>query len=405
LIPRKEIALSFYKFDKKSSLLNYLNAFPEYSLFIYDGKKYLNNFDSVSGAYSDSITGTPSGFVNLYELNINRPASNGIAGTGSNVIYPFIRQSEKDYLTLSSLTSGSQKKDSFRTDITGSYPLSSSVMNYYFTAGGSLSPKNKLSALKNTINYYSFDSNHFQFSSSVHARDLSLSDLSLITIPSIITGGGLKRGSVSLKYYVSGALQAELTDSSRRGELVQVSGTIAANDGRVAGIVLYNEGAIILTGAWDLNDTHTENYVSFSSETPKWIYFGSSTADNLSSISTPSSSYELTFKAKEEIPNLTLHAVAPRGELNYSNNPTFLSASSLNAITGSRGYFEDAGRTIKNIVSSSFTQTTGSFEKITYITKIGIYDEYKNLIAVANLANPVRKREKDSFTFKLKMDL
>jgi len=398
--------LSFYKFDKKSSLLNYLNAFPEYSLFIYDGKKYLNNFDSVSGAYSDSITGTPSGFVNLYELNINRPASNGIAGTGSNVIYPFIRQSEKDYLTLSSLTSGSQKKDSFRTDITGSYPLSSSVMNYYFTAGGSLtsSPKNKLSALKNTINYYSFDSNHFQFSSSVHARDLSLSDLSLITIPSIITGGGLKRGSVSLKYYVSGALQAELTDSSRRGELVQVSGTIAANDGRVAGIVLYNEGAIILTGAWDLNDTHTENYVSFSSETPKWIYFGSSTADNLS-ISTPSSSYELTFKAKEEIPNLTLHAVAPRGELNYSNNPTFLSASSLNAITGSRGYFEDAGRTIKNIVSSSFTQTTGSFEKITYITKIGIYDEYKNLIAVANLANPVRKREKDSFTFKLKMDL
>ena len=400
--------MSFYKFDKKSSLLSYLNALPEYSLFIYDGKKYLNNFDSVSGAYSDSITGTPSGFVNLYELNINRPASNGIAGTGSNVVYPFIRQSEKDYLTLSSLTSGSQKNTTPGTDITGSYPLSSSVMNYYFAAGDALasSPKNKLSALKNTINYYSFDSNHFQFSSSVHARDLSSSNLSLITIPSIITGGGLKRGSVSLKYYVSGALQAELTDSSRRGELVQISGTIAANDGKVAGIVLYNEGAIILTGAWDLNNTHTEEYVSVgTSDAPKWIYFGSSTADNLSSISTPSSSYELTFKAKEEIPNLTLHAIAPRGELNYSNNPTFLSASSLNAITGSRGYFEDAGRRIKNIVSSSFTQTTGSFEKITYITKIGIYDEYKNLIAVANLANPVRKREKDSFTFKLKMDL
>jgi len=93
--------------------------------------------------------------------------------------------------------------------------------------------------------------------------------------------------------------------------------------------------------------------------------------------------------------------------LNYSNNPTFISSSSTlpTITTGSLYYKENPERAIKNIVSSSFTQTTGSFEKITYITKIGIYDEYKNLIAVANLANPVRKREKDSFTFKLKMDL
>ena len=60
---------------------------------------------------------------------------------------------------------------------------------------------------------------------------------------------------------------------------------------------------------------------------------------------------------------------------------------------------------VKNIVSSSFSQTDGSFEKITYITKVGIYDKYKNLIAVADLANPVRKREQDSYTFKLKLDM
>ena len=107
------------------------------------------------------------------------------------------------------------------------------------------------------------------------------------------------------------------------------------------------------------------------------------------------------------ISNLTLLSHANRGELNYSNNPTFISSSSAAQAltTGSLFYKEHPERVIKNIVSSSFTQTTGSFEKITYITKIGIYDEYKNLIAVANLANPVRKREKDSFTFKLKMDL
>ena len=95
-----------------------------------------------------------------------------------------------------------------------------------------------------------------------------------------------------------------------------------------------------------------------------------------------------------------------KGELNFSNNPTFISSSKDNTpLTGSIGYFEQTGRAIKNIVSSSYTQSTGSFEKITYITKVGIYDKYKNLIGIMNLASPVRKREQDSYTLKLKLDM
>ena len=45
------------------------------------------------------------------------------------------------------------------------------------------------------------------------------------------------------------------------------------------------------------------------------------------------------------------------------------------------------------------------FKKTTYISKIAIYDDQKNIIGIAKLANPVRKRELDSYTFKLKMDL
>ena len=48
---------------------------------------------------------------------------------------------------------------------------------------------------------------------------------------------------------------------------------------------------------------------------------------------------------------------------------------------------------------------SGSLEKQTYISKIGIYDEDKNLIAIAKLAKPVRKTENRDFTFKLKLDL
>ena len=39
-----------------------------------------------------------------------------------------------------------------------------------------------------------------------------------------------------------------------------------------------------------------------------------------------------------------------------------------------------------------------------FISKIGIYDEKKNLIGVAKLATPVKKTEERDFTFKLKLD-
>ncbi len=50
------------------------------------------------------------------------------------------------------------------------------------------------------------------------------------------------------------------------------------------------------------------------------------------------------------------------------------------------------------------TDHTGSFQKETYISQIGIYDEDRNLIAVAKLATPVKKTEERDYTFKLKYD-
>jgi hypothetical protein len=56
-------------------------------------------------------------------------------------------------------------------------------------------------------------------------------------------------------------------------------------------------------------------------------------------------------------------------------------------------------------VSASYTEPTASFKKITYISKIGIYDEYKNLIGIATVATPVKKEEEIDYTFKLKLDI
>jgi hypothetical protein len=60
---------------------------------------------------------------------------------------------------------------------------------------------------------------------------------------------------------------------------------------------------------------------------------------------------------------------------------------------------------IKNTVSASYNTPTGSFEKTTYISQIGIFDENQNLLGVAKLATPVKKTEDRQFTFKLKLDI
>ena len=66
--------------------------------------------------------------------------------------------------------------------------------------------------------------------------------------------------------------------------------------------------------------------------------------------------------------------------------------------------FESSEIKIKNTISSSYLSPTGSFKKQTFITKIGIYDDQKNLIGIASVAEPVKKTENRDFTFKLKMD-
>jgi hypothetical protein len=100
-------------------------------------------------------------------------------------------------------------------------------------------------------------------------------------------------------------------------------------------------------------------------------------------------------------------AQAPVGMVNFSNNPTFIEKKSPRISTASFGkyeYHEVDTKNVKNIVSSSFEDPEPEFEKTVYINHIGIYDEDRNLIAIAKTANPVRKRTQDDFTFKLKLD-
>ena len=99
-----------------------------------------------------------------------------------------------------------------------------------------------------------------------------------------------------------------------------------------------------------------------------------------------------------------MFAHAKENQINFSNNPTFIS-STINSITEGTIYHENSETVIKNVVSSSYKNYSASFKPVTYLSKIGIYDKDRNLIAVAGLANPVRKLEDRAYTFKLKLDI
>tara|TARA_R110000824_G_scaffold113687_3_gene263577 strand:+ start:10395 stop:12008 length:1614 start_codon:yes stop_codon:yes gene_type:complete len=534
-----------YKFSEDDVFFNRIKTHPSCHFFSWKGCTYYNNQYIISGALNSpvghvgygvsSITSScKSGYINVYELNIDRAeaahtlhAGNGknqnpnnwsytspsysvsaihdrSLSKGTSLIFPFTTK-DGSRNSLRSVTSDSYVDDYTKGDvITGSYPLTASITRVFFEEGSpengnqpdpsphepgttfyyqnkeqttmkrpnpadpgkektfSDVPKLKktyIQALKNTIEHYKKWSPHFIYSSSFdpltgisapgRTWDKSYQAVNIIDIPSIVYGSSIKKGTISLKYYITGTLVGELNDLKRNGELIQTGPSGSFKSGSVAGIVLYNEGAIVLTGSWDLTTGHDTTFSSpegdsrgefgpakkqdyryyTSDDSPSWVYFGTGMNDgyptnwishagaysqdegtshvSLDSDAFHSSSFELEFSGTNYIPTITMMAHAKKGYLNWSNNPTYLKHNQASgSVSGSSFYRENNIKNIKNTISSSYDcGFTGSFKKQTFIDKIGIYDKNKNLIAIAKVATPVRKLETDEYTFKLKLDI
>ena len=101
---------------------------------------------------------------------------------------------------------------------------------------------------------------------------------------------------------------------------------------------------------------------------------------------------------------MTMFSYSEKGEDNFSHNPTFLK-SDLGAKTSfTENQYIELKREVKKINKSVYADHEEDFDNNVYISKVGIYDENKNLIAIATLANPIKKTEKRDFMIKMKMD-
>jgi len=441
--------MSYYKIKSNDLFVNTLEAHPDVKFYIQGGVIYVNDINYISGSHSDNIIGVPRNFISLYEYNINRDKidSSGLPHNDPNslarCIYPFVTKDGVNTSFKSISDTEYNTQFNYEGDvISSSYFMSASITRYFITGNADITyddgpigtePRTNawaksngievlgvdsdpskdflrkspyyLRALKNTINYYNYLSPHFDWDlitlSSSH-------QVNMITIPSIFYGSKMRKGSVDLKYYISGTLAAQATDYKQNGELVLVSGSgasWAAPVGSVVGTVLYKEGFILLTSSAPL-DGNTINYESATESS--WIRFGYGSNDGGTILnSTLTASYSLEFQGTNNVQTMTILAKAPQNQLNHSNNPTYLknSSKSVTQVLSSSHQFNQQLQHVKNMVPADYTDIEPPMEKETYISKIALYDKHKNVIGYAKLATPVRKTEAREFIFKLKLDL
>jgi hypothetical protein len=423
--------MAIRKFGRNDIIYNTLRANPKADFFVYDGNTYYNATPQQSGAFHSNILDIKSG-LSLYEYNIDRTPDayvtvnpNAHVSRGDNpIIYPYL---SKDSARASIASAGGLSQASFNGGfqfgdiLTGSYPQSGSITREYLPRP-SASYNIHYYSLKNSLNFYGVRSEHYVVSSSLGNKDIQ--PINLIHIPSIFYGTKIKPGTMSLKWYFTGSLIGELKDSKENGELIQVGPTGSTGSGSVAGVVLYDEGFVLLTGSWDLNSESIGLSSSGGVQSPQWLYFAAGaestemtnpsggpsaklTQDNAGATFV-SASFDMSFRGITRTQVLTMYAHAGRGEVNYSNNPTFLKyGQEPLETTSSHVYQQNSNRLMMNIVSSSYGDSdySASFKRQVYISKIGVYDMNKNLIGVATLASPVRKEEAETVSFKIKLDI
>ncbi len=181
-------------------------------------------------------------------------------------------------------------------------------------------------------------------------KDPSSNAVVFFDISNMFYGDKIKPTSVVLKDLAvtgsAGRVQITLQDDGN-GNLYRANSSTPHAKWASVGNVIYEEGIIII-------------------KSPNLPLFGSD-------------AWELTFEGQRNIHVLEFNIVADKGLINSSTNPTY-----------------------RDLIPSDAASETAS--KFVYLTGLQLHDENLNVVARANLAQPIVKRDDDRYTIKLRMD-
>lgn len=222
---------------------------------------------------------------------------------------------------------------------------------------------------------------HPTFVPSLKKANLNISDLRLVHVPSMFYGRQIDPGSVVISdgVYNKRGIVRVINDDGRGTLYISGSYTksisgeeYTGEKRRKVGNVFYTEGLIVLTdpALWDVMDSGS---IFWQPTVAVSGVFGDL--------------FSVDFKGQTRILTKVFNCRLPVAQANASNNPTF-------------SYRDDNGTVTTDDDRTRVLRQDGT----TYITAIGLYNEDRKLIAVAKLAQPIRKREKDKINIRLKMD-
>lgn len=223
--------------------------------------------------------------------------------------------------------------------------MSASIDLQTATQGGTNGPM--WGVVNQLANYYSIENSAYALT----FTGSTSTTVRVITIPEIYYDQKILTGSFTGSDIDAAGAARDIFDNGRGG---LYSGSLT---GTLVGHIFYNEGIAVITKG-DIT-----NFGSVSSTNFNWRFH---------------------LKGVHEIPVKIFKCRAPAGELNCTTNNTFYTIPP-----------SGSNKNLREVVSSSMD---------TYITKVGLYNDLFECVAVAQLAQPVRKQEKDSYLFKLKMD-
>lgn len=372
----------FFKFKQNEVIRNRIKFYPYVNFKTYDGNLYLNN------QHTNLETSAPYGTIDLYDY----------AGVLSNTAYAIVPKTS-DLYKSNDVTFSTYTSSAYGTEFTQSYPIYSQISSDRIVPNANQEYINSISQIAKL---------YYRHLNSEVDCDFNSITKTIINIPRMFYGSSIKKGSVicRIRRVGTGETIAEARDEKQNGVLYHTDNfpsSLGSLSGSIAGLVLYSHGIILMTSSLDLADGLGSVIFDGTTAELRWNYFiytGSMEENDFDT------EMELEFRGTEYLNTITMFAHAPTSLINHSNNPTYkIRTSGANLSTASNYFIENPQQGIKNIVYNGISDQTSSFSKEVYIEKIGIYDSDKNLLAITSLANPVRKKQNDGFTFKIKKDL
>jgi hypothetical protein len=181
-------------------------------------------------------------------------------------------------------------------------------------------------------------------------RDASSNQVTFFDMSNLFYGNRIQPGTFFLKDSnisgSAGAVSISLRDDGN-GNLYRADCLTSASTWNSIGNIYYDEGIVVV-------------------KSPHLFFFGKE-------------QYEMSFRGEQKVHVLKIDVIAPANQLNSSSNPAYLPLSAS---------------TYKNDSDRNFV----------YISGINFHDDNYNVIAKAQLAQPITKRFGERIAFRVKID-